>query len=329
MRKTTMNDVLIISKKYNLNCLSDTYINCDTKMLWKCSLGHVFECSFYCIKNGTGCAFCAGNARLKLEDLQKIAKLKNGKLISTIYKNNKTNLLWQCKYNHTWNATADNVKKGKWCPVCMSGRGERITRLFFEHVFGYKFPSIKPKWLINSFGNRMQLDGYCAELGIAFEHQGLQHYKISDFYKTKEAFNKRQNDDICKIDLCKLNNIKLFIIPQVPTVVNIDKLSDFIINLAKELNVLVPFPNIKINFNDEIMLPNNIQYYDKCKKIIINKGGKLLSKYLGTRIKIKVRCHNGHVWYPIPGNLFKGHWCPHRCFIKKEYNDFINNDGNL
>ena len=64
---------------------------------------------------------------------------------------------------------------------------------------------IKPKWLTNSRNNRMELDGYCKKMKIAFEYQGEQHFKISRYSLGKIQLKQRILDDKQKI-----NNLDTF-----------------------------------------------------------------------------------------------------------------------
>jgi len=105
-----------------------------------------------------------------------LAEQRGGKCISENYENDMSKMFWICSENHTWEATPNNIKRGKWCPTCSKGIGERTCRLAFEKIFRKEFNSIRPNWLINNFGNKMELDGYNDELKIGFEHQGRQHY---------------------------------------------------------------------------------------------------------------------------------------------------------
>ncbi|PKC63455.1 hypothetical protein RhiirA1_238780 [Rhizophagus irregularis] len=46
------------------------YINNCSKLLWKCIEGHLWSAPLFSIKNlGNWCPYCAGNARLTLEDM--------------------------------------------------------------------------------------------------------------------------------------------------------------------------------------------------------------------------------------------------------------------
>lgn len=66
--------------------------------------------------------------KLSIRVLQEYAKAKNGLLVSTEYKNKRTNLTWQCEQKHQWEATYGNVKNnGSWCPVC----SKRVTETLF------------------------------------------------------------------------------------------------------------------------------------------------------------------------------------------------------
>src|SRR5271165_169287 len=151
----------------------------------------------------------------------------NGKCLSIEYEHSHANLLFQCELEHEWKATWSNIKKGKWCPQCSMFVGERITKLFFENIFDRAFIKCRPDWLIGTNNYKLELDGYCAELGIAFEHHGNQHFEITAWTKTKEDLEARQANDFCKEKLCKEHGVKLIIVPQVPEKIKINELKSF------------------------------------------------------------------------------------------------------
>lgn len=99
-------------------CLSDVYLGSTTKHLFQCPKNHKWEATPYNINKGTWCPHCAGNTKLDIKELQKIASSRKGKLLSEIYVNNTIKLRWQCENGHEWEASSANVKKGSWCPIC-------------------------------------------------------------------------------------------------------------------------------------------------------------------------------------------------------------------
>lgn len=56
--------------------------------------------------------------RLTIEHARKAGELRDGKCLSLDYKNARTKLIWECNKGHKWEASLDNVKSGKWCPIC-------------------------------------------------------------------------------------------------------------------------------------------------------------------------------------------------------------------
>ena len=60
------------------------------------------------------------------------------------------------------------------CSYCSSGRTEKLCREIFERVFNRKFPKQRPAFL-----EGLELDGYCEELRMAFEYNGIQHYEMN------------------------------------------------------------------------------------------------------------------------------------------------------
>lgn len=238
----------------------------------------------------------------------------HGKCLSEIYINNKQKLLFECKFKHQWYSNFDNIKnKGKWCPDCKKFNGERICNAYFDTIFGVPFLKSKPTWLIGPKGYKLELDGFNEDLKIAFEHQGLQHYKITEFSKTEEKLKEIKRNDRIKKKLCKQNGVKLFIIPQIPTLTKMENLIKIIISQSKKLNINLPHNVQEIKINLDLDPINNI-YLEKFKQIAIERGGKCLStEYINCDSKLHFRCKLNHDWWASPDNVKnKNSWC-RRC----------------
>jgi len=112
-------------------CLSEEYVNNNTKMLWKCSEGHEWEAVFASIKHqDSWCIICAKHSKPDIKELQDFALSKNGKLISTEYISNKESLLWRCSYGHEWYASWTNISHNDtWCPQCANNIKHDIQQL--------------------------------------------------------------------------------------------------------------------------------------------------------------------------------------------------------
>jgi hypothetical protein len=214
--KHTIKDMQNLSKKYDGECLSKEYINAITKLEWKCKDEHIFKARPNDVQNGHWCPICSRKKKLTLEDMQILAKNNNGKCLSTEYKNNRIKLKWLCKEGHVFLMRPNNVQQGQWCPKCVHYKSEETCREVFEKLFGKKFPKVRPKWLRNpETGRCLELDGYCEELGIAFEHNGRQHYEKNDlFHATEKEFRKTEERDTVKQILCKQHGVKLITVPQ-------------------------------------------------------------------------------------------------------------------
>jgi hypothetical protein len=117
------------------------------------------------------------------------------------------------------------------CDICSGLKRERQCREWLENHFQKPFPKTRPGWLINHTGRHLELDGYCEELKIAFEHQGEQHYIPHRFSssQTKKQMLENLTDqklrDVCKAKLCQQHGVCLIVISYL---VNIE---EFLTNL--------------------------------------------------------------------------------------------------
>ena len=293
----------IIAHKNGGECLSKEYINNRTKLSWKCAYNHLWDATPDHIKCGEWCPRCVCKGQT-IEDMQKLASKKGGKCLSVEYTRNEIKLNWQCELGHTWFDIPSSIKMGRWCPICSSNVSERITNAMFEHLFGCKFDKIKPTWLINDAGNKMELDGYNDGLKIAFEYQGIQHYRFNARFHQDTSLKKRMEDDSLKKRLCKKHNIVLI---EIPYTVNYEELFNFILAQC-EIKKIDTQNKSKLDYHLlNAFSPKNLE---EIKKIAEEKGGKCLSEvYINKNTKLSFECAKGHSFESRPETIKRGQWC--------------------
>jgi len=62
-------------------------------------------------------------------------------------------------------------------------------------------------------------------------------------------------------------------------------------------------------------------YFQRLKKYVKDKGGKVLSEeYIDSKTKMRFQCENDHIWETRPNNIVSGgHWCS-KCHFDKKRN---------
>lgn len=119
----TLKDMQNLAEKRGGRCLSEKYINSETKMIWQCKNGHLWEATTGNVVYGDWCRKCANRRtadmkKLDIKEMQYIAHEYRGKCLSEHYINANTKLKWECSYGHVWEAKPGNVKGGHWCLIC-------------------------------------------------------------------------------------------------------------------------------------------------------------------------------------------------------------------
>lgn len=117
-RKLTLSEMEKIAKKHGGKCISSQYVDCHTKLKWKCKSGHIWEATPSNVKKGSWCPICAGLAKPSIQDMRKLAHSKGGRCVSKEYHSTHSPLKWKCGKGHVWEASPANVKRGSWCPYC-------------------------------------------------------------------------------------------------------------------------------------------------------------------------------------------------------------------
>jgi len=296
----------------------------NKKVWWKCSEGHEWKTSpnKRTGRDHTNCPYCAGKLRLDINDIHTFVERRGGKLLSNSYLNAHIPLNVQCHLGHNFTIAYNNAKYGNWCPYCSAAIGERICRQAFETLFKAKFPISRPKWLKNpDTGYPLQLDGYCKELNLAFEHQGRQHYEPQQLFGGIDAYESLQQRDRLNADICRNNKALLVYIDEVPKTRNLQEVKYIIKKCCLENGYTLPkdFDEIEINY-DDVYLSDRAEEYKNAiiSYLNINRPGyNLVSNRLFTaHSKIKIKCENGHVFETVKFHIFRGNGCP-MCSGKK------------
>ena len=311
-RRLSRDDLADTARSRGGRLLSTSYKNSTEKLLWTCQVGHRWRATARDVRSGTWCPKCAGNIPHALIDFETLAESRGGRCLSKEYRGVHRKLEWQCSYGHRWRATPDSVRRGTWCPECSSGLSERLCRRIFEELFNAKFPKARPVWLVGKKGRRLELDGYCESLGIAFEHQGRQHYsEESAFIKDSSVLRDRIEADRLKTILCAENSVDLICVPEIGRFLKLDEAREFVLDEAAKVGIDVPNPLAKIDFKPAYEVNGSDVLLGEVRVIAEQYGGKCLSKhYVDHRTKLEFVCLLGHKWRATPNSIKNGRWCP-------------------
>lgn len=301
------------------------YVNNMTKITFIDKLGNEFKMKSSHIKDGHWSPYESGNVydiNYHMEELKKIAKSRGGRIKDgEIYINSRTKITFIDQLNNEFKITPGNVKSGKWSPF-EKNRSEHICRQIVEQIYKNKFPS-DYSTLKQSNGNRLQLDGYCKELEIAFEYQGEQHFigwgnnqekknksliGIQRRDKEKEIQCKQKNITLLKINYYKELKKPIDLIKQ-----TVESIKQSYINLNLKIpNFLLIFPleEIKIKFNDISALK---KMYEDLEVIVSKNGGKIKEGevYIDNATKMIFIDVKGNEFSMAPSKIKMGRWSPY------------------
>lgn len=216
IKKHTIEDCQRVAEFRKGKCLSPSYKNAHTKLLWECERGHQWWSKLVCVlSNNSWCPYCVGKAKHTIDECCKLATQNNGKCLSTEYKNSYTKLLWRCAEGHEWYTTFSIINQGCWCNICSVGKTQRRLGQMLKKILNMdiELNSKKFDWLKTSKSSKMELDIYVPKIKLAVEYDGRQHFEpVLDFGGPKE-FLKIKDRDLRKNQLISEHpeDVKCFI----------------------------------------------------------------------------------------------------------------------
>jgi len=300
------------AKNNGFEFVASEYRGCKENHSYRCKENHMFLATHNKITQGRGCPFCSKRRLWDLGKTESEARIKAIKLFcldkpfsltSDTYVNNSGHLNFECSNGHSFSSSWMHIKRGQGCPDCNWRTQEPRCRSFLQIYTGKTFKKTKSlPWLVNSRGRKMELDGYSAELRLAFEYHGEQHYKfIPHFGKTMERFQQRQQDDQIKRELCASHGITLIEVPYFAR--------DIEGYLKEELERLGITSENELNFS----VSTCSSQLQECKQWALGKSGECLSEIYNNKNETLLwRCAEGHEWRANWGNIkLKNCWCPY------------------
>jgi len=221
--KKTYEDYIKVAEINNVKIIDDITINnipySKNKFKVECNkCKNIFLTSYFYLSRNHTCFNCAHNMKT-YEDYINLSKNKKYEFVNltkdNIPKSTSSTIETKCNIcNKIWFGRYYDLLNGCGCPNCCSRKGEKLLRCVFSILFKNIFIKVRPTWLKTLETKRpLELDGYCEKLNLAFEYNGLQHYRIIKKYKmTEEDLNKRKLYDKIKSIKCKERGINLIII---------------------------------------------------------------------------------------------------------------------
>lgn len=186
-------------------CLDVSYTGSTVPMRWKhTQCGNVKTMTYSNVLR-SGCLICSGFEKYTLEHVIATASEHGFECMESEYINNQTPMMFHCLTCSQDRVVSFSTFQNYGCGQCSRFKSERLCRDLLQSYLGHNFPKARPAWL-----GGLELDGYCEELGLAFEYQGKQHSEyIPHFHRTEDAFPKQQEHDQRKRELCGENDVTL------------------------------------------------------------------------------------------------------------------------
>ena len=257
-----------------------------------------------------GCPNCAGVTPKSAEDYQALARLHGGALVQQA-RNTNLSSLWECAQGHRFSRAYSTITRDKtFCTSCQNNRAEAVCRRAMETLFQRPFPKIRLK--MDGYRYPLELDGYCAELKIAFEHQGYRHYRPDWRPDAARRHRLTCKNDRRKVAWCARNGIILVAIPELFQKTTLTDL-EALIRTATAGRV-EPTGSLDTAALQQMPMPVSNESHLRFQQLVqaaAARGIELLSdRYRGTLVKYEFRCRHGHAFDKTYKQALRSLNCP-------------------
>jgi hypothetical protein len=114
----SIDEMKAIAQARGGKCLSTTYFNMLTPILWRCARGHEWETRAADILRGKWCRVCSTAFPGTIDGMRDWAAKLGGRCLSEVYDDPRVPARWRCAAGHHFEALVPAIKSGVWCPKC-------------------------------------------------------------------------------------------------------------------------------------------------------------------------------------------------------------------
>ena len=174
--------------------LADSYINCESKLLYRCPNGHERITTWSVWRKGYRCPECSGTAKLTIDQVKCSVEDASYTLLNTEYFGNHNKLHLMCPNGHDYFVSFANwSSKGYRCPKCSEqgvSKAEKELLDFIRLIYTDKILTNDRQIL-----SPKEVDILLPDLNLAIEYCGV--------YWHSELAGKTRNYHLNKLDDCK------------------------------------------------------------------------------------------------------------------------------
>jgi len=137
-KKKTIEEVKQYVEEFGYKCLSEKYVNKDTKLKIECDKGHQRWVTWASIKYGNRCTICSGNEKRTIEEIKQYVEELGYKCLSTVYENAYGKLKIECDQGHLFYTKWNRIQRKHGCPICARVKKKTIEEVKqYIEEFGY------------------------------------------------------------------------------------------------------------------------------------------------------------------------------------------------
>ncbi len=315
-QRSGIDEMKIVAEKRSGKCLSEKYINTDTKLKWMCSKGHVWEAIPDAVKRGTWCPIC------KTSKSENICRL----FFETLF-NNKFSPSWP---NWLRNKSGQVMQLDGYCePLNIAFEYQGIQHYSPDDYFSRK----------SSYSLEKRQEDDKRKVDICRNHRIklfqipysiLKKNTIEEKVSSLREFVKRE---AAILGISLPDNIKHIVI-DANKIYSDNEIDEIISIISSKGGKLLDgkyeggksFFKVKCNkghiwsarrdhLKRDVWCPHcsgnaRLTLFDM-KTLAIQRGGECLSKeYINNRTKLRWKCKEGHDWEAPVLHVKNGTWCP-------------------
>lgn len=291
--------------------------------------GHIVLRTWNEIQRGVGCPKCAPNKPPTAKQYRAIAAEHGGEVLE-IAKTSNRHSIWRCSLGHVFRRPFISIKGlGTFCTVCSGAYAEMLCRVAVEKLFGQPFQKVRMSGMKSLRGRPLELDMYNADLKIAIEHHGSQHYKAINNWTGEKGLRTQKLHDQRRRDFCQRNGILLIEVRQLGERTSLEQMRQQIREALIQAALKIPTQFDDIKLTNLPRLNASQVYWNEVQQAARANGFKIVQQeYFGSTNPLLVRCVHGHVTSKTPRSILEGHGCD-ECYMERIKKPLQISDGRV